>query len=131
MNLRTGLPPVVITTVSMGIGGLLLLAVGAAAQGFGALDLRQWLIIAWLAVVNTALAFTLWNNTLRTLTAIESSVINNTMLPQIAILAWIFLGESLACQADPGPGAGGSRDIDRAADAAWRQIRLDQGFKIE
>jgi drug/metabolite transporter (DMT)-like permease len=95
VNLRTGLPPVVITTVSMGIGGLLLLAAGAVAQGFGQLNLTQWLIIAWLAVVNTALAFTLWNNTLRTLTAIESSILNNTMLPQIAILAWIFLGEAL------------------------------------
>jgi len=95
VNLRSGLPPVVITTVSMGIGGLLLLAVGGAAQGFGRLDLTQWLIIAWLAVVNTAIAFTLWNHTLRTLTAIESSILNNTMLPQIAILAWIFLGEGL------------------------------------
>jgi drug/metabolite transporter (DMT)-like permease len=95
VNSRTGLPPLVITTVSMGIGGLLLLATGAAAQGFGRLDGTQWLIIGWLAVVNTAVAFTLWNSTLRTLTAIESSVINNTMLPQIAILAWVFLGESM------------------------------------
>jgi drug/metabolite transporter (DMT)-like permease len=95
VNHRTGLPPIVITTVSMGIGGLLLLAGGAATQGFGQLNGSQWLIIAWLAVVNTAIAFTLWNNTLRTLTALESSIINNTMLPQIAILAWIFLGESL------------------------------------
>jgi drug/metabolite transporter (DMT)-like permease len=95
VNRRAGLPAIVITTTSMGIGGLLLLAGGAIGQGFGRLDGTQWLIIAWLAVVNTAFAFTLWNNTLRTLTAIESSVINNTMLPQIAILAWIFLGESL------------------------------------
>jgi len=95
VNLRIGLPPVVITTISMGIGGLLLLVVGAAAEGFGQLNFTQWLIIAWLAVVNTAFAFTLWNHTLRTLTAIESSILNNTMLPQIAILAWIFLGESL------------------------------------
>lgn len=49
-------------------------------------------------MVNTALAFTLWNNTLRTLTATESSVINSTMLPQIAILAWLFLGEPLNLQ---------------------------------
>jgi drug/metabolite transporter (DMT)-like permease len=95
VNLRTGLPPLVVTTVSMGIGGLLLLAAGLAVQGSGRLDWTQWLIIAWLAVVNTALAFTLWNNTLRTLTATESSILNNTMLPQIAILAWVFLGESL------------------------------------
>ncbi len=96
VNHQSGLPPIVITTVSMGIGGLILLIVGGSTQGFGALDLKQWLIIAWLAVVNTAVAFTLWNNTLRTLTAIESSIINGTMLPQIAILAWLFLDEPLS-----------------------------------
>ena len=89
------LSPLLITTVSMGIGGLLLLAAGAMAQGFGALGPRQWAIIAWLAVANTAFAFTLWNHTLRTLTAVESSIIGNLMLPQIAVLAWVFLGEAL------------------------------------
>jgi len=42
------------------------------------------------------LAFTLWNLTLRTLTVAQSSMINNTMLIQIAVLAWIFLGEHLS-----------------------------------
>jgi drug/metabolite transporter (DMT)-like permease len=42
------------------------------------------LIIGWLSVINTAFAFTLWNHTLRTLTAVESSVMNNTVLVQIA-----------------------------------------------
>ena len=32
------------------------------------------------------------------LTATESSVINNTMLIQIAVLAWVFLGESLGAR---------------------------------
>ena len=48
-----------------------------------------------LALVNTAFAFTLWNKTLQTLPAMESSMINNTMLVQIAILAWLFLGETI------------------------------------
>lgn len=95
VNTQSGLPAIVITTISMGIGGVLLLISGASIQGFGKLDLLQWLIIVWLAVVNTAFAFTLWNKSLQTLTAVESSIINGTMLPQIAILAWIFLGEPL------------------------------------
>lgn len=94
-NSHSGLPAVLITTVSMGIGGGLLLLAGALTQGFGALTLRQWLIIAWLALVNTAAAFTLWNYSLKNLTAVESGVINSLMLPQIAILAWVFLGEAL------------------------------------
>jgi drug/metabolite transporter (DMT)-like permease len=54
------------------------------------------MVIGWLAVVNTALAFTLWNSSLRILSATESSIINNTMLVQIAVLAWLFLGERLS-----------------------------------
>lgn len=96
INHQSGLAPILVTAVSMGIGGLLLLIIGAATQGFGSLDLIQWLIIVWLAVVNTAVAFTLWNNSLKTLTAVESSVINSTMLPQIAILAWLLLDEPLS-----------------------------------
>jgi drug/metabolite transporter (DMT)-like permease len=49
-----------------------------------------------LAVVNTAFAFTLWNKTLQVLSSVESSMINNTMLIQIALLAWLFLGEKLS-----------------------------------
>ena len=87
--------PVIITFISMGIGSSLLLVIGTVTQGFGKLDLQGWLLIAWLAVVNTAFAFTLWNHTLRTLSAVESSVINSLMMPQIAILAYLFLGETL------------------------------------
>jgi drug/metabolite transporter (DMT)-like permease len=87
--------PLVVTFISMGIGSLVLLIVGITVQGFGKLDLRGWLLIAWLAIVNTAFAFTLWNHTLRTLSAVESSVINSLMMPQIAILAFLFLGEAL------------------------------------
>lgn len=96
---RSGqLAPAVVTAVSMGIGALALLAGGVAVQGVPALSATNWLIIVWLAAVNTAFAFTLWNHTLRTLSALESSVINNTMLIQIALLAWLFLGETISLQ---------------------------------
>ena len=95
VNRHERLTPLLITVVSMGIGAVVLLLSGILVQGLPALSLQSWLIIGWLALVNTALAFTLWNKTLRTLSAIESSIINNTMLIQIAILAWIFLDERL------------------------------------
>jgi drug/metabolite transporter (DMT)-like permease len=94
---RSGeLEPLAVTVVSMGFGGLLLLASGIAIEGLPRLTITHWGIILWLAIVNTALAFTLWNHTLRTLSAMESSIINNTMLIQIAVLAWLFLGEPLS-----------------------------------
>lgn len=95
INRRRDLHPLGVTVVSMGIGGLILLAAGVFVQGFPPLSLSSWAIIGWLAAVNTAFAFTLWNHTLRTLSAIESSIINNTMMIQIPILAVIFLGEKL------------------------------------
>jgi drug/metabolite transporter (DMT)-like permease len=93
INRESRLSPLVVTTSSMGIGALILLATGITTQGVPSLGWQSWAIIVWLAVVNTAFAFTLWNRTLRTLTAMESSLINNTMLVQTTLLAWIFLGD--------------------------------------
>jgi drug/metabolite transporter (DMT)-like permease len=102
VNRRVEVPPLVVTVVSMGIGGLLLLAVGVAVQGMPRLTLGNWAIVLWLAAVNSALAYTLWNYSLRTLSATESSVINNTMLLQIGVLAWLFLGEHLSLKESAG-----------------------------
>ncbi len=95
VNRQQDLHPLVVTLVSMGIGSLALLAVGLPSQGLPGLSAKSWGIVGWLALVNTAFAFTLWNHTLRQLTAVESSLINNTMLIQIALLAWLFLDEPL------------------------------------
>ena len=96
INRHRRLSPLLVTFVSMGIGSFLLLVIGSVTQGFGSMSWQDWAIIIWLAVVNTAFAFTLWNHTLRTLTAVESSVINGLMMPQIAILAFIFLDETMS-----------------------------------
>ena len=88
--------PLVITVISMGVGSVLLLAGGMAVEPDPTLDLRSWGIVLWLALVNTAFAFTLWNHTLRTLTAMESGIINGTMLVWVAIFAVIFLGETIS-----------------------------------
>ena len=96
VNRHRRMSPWLVTTVSMGIGGLSLLGFGIITQGFPALSVRGWGIVLWLAVVNTALAFTLWNYSLRTLSAAESSAVNNTMMIQIAVLAWVVLGESVS-----------------------------------
>jgi len=98
INRGNQLPVIVVTTVSMGIGSVMLLVSGIIVQGMPAIPLKGWGIILWLAVINTALAFNIWNYTLRTLTAMESSLINSTMLVQVALLAWLILGEDLSGQ---------------------------------
>ena len=95
VNRHSDIHPLVVTVVSMGVGSLLLLATGFIAEGVPRLDTISWIIVLWLAIVNTGIAFTIWNYTLQSLTAIESTLINNTMLVQIAILAWLFLGEPI------------------------------------
>jgi len=87
--------PVVVTALSMAVGAIILVAAGLTVEGTPTITWRAGLIIAWLAVMNTAFAFTLWNLSLRRLAALESAAINNTMLIQIALLAWLFLNEPL------------------------------------
>jgi drug/metabolite transporter (DMT)-like permease len=98
INRAAKINPIVVTVVSMGIGSVILLVVGIVVQGFPSISTENILYLFWLAVINTALAFTIWNLTLQKLSAMESSIINGTMLIQIAILAWIFLGEVITFQ---------------------------------
>ena len=98
INRATRINPIVVTIISMGIGSILLLVIGIIFQGLPTISFENFLYLLWLAVINTALAFTIWNFTLRTLSAMESSIINGTMLIQIAVLAWIFLGEAITLQ---------------------------------
>jgi drug/metabolite transporter (DMT)-like permease len=88
--------PLVVTVISMGIGSIILLVAGFAFEEAPRLNFQSWAIVIWLALVNTAFAFTLWNHTMRTLTAMESSIINGTMLIWVAIFAVIFLGETIS-----------------------------------
>jgi drug/metabolite transporter (DMT)-like permease len=95
VNRDAKIPPLVVTVISMGVGAICLLGIGLVFQGLPPVSPLGWATIVWLAVVNTAIAFFLWNKTLQILSAVESSIINNTMLIQIAVLAWVFLGEQI------------------------------------
>ncbi|MFX0050344.1 MAG: DMT family transporter [Candidatus Hodarchaeota archaeon] len=96
INRTHEISPVIITGISMTIGSLVLLALGLANDGIKivlSLSLLSIVYIIWLGVVNTALAFTLWNNAMRKLRAMDITLINSTMMPQIVILSIFFLGE--------------------------------------
>ena len=95
VNRQKNLDPILVTGISMGFGAILMLVSGIAFQDLPPLSGKSWLILLELAIINTALAFWLWNKSLQVLTAMESSMINNTMLVQISLLAWLFLGEKL------------------------------------
>ncbi|MFW9779067.1 MAG: DMT family transporter [Candidatus Heimdallarchaeota archaeon] len=93
---RSGNPALLVTGVSMSIGALGLLGWGFLVEDFSQiLNFSPIAIfyIVWLGIVNTALAFTLWNGSMRHLRAMDSTLINSTMLPQTVVLAIIFLQE--------------------------------------
>lgn len=93
VNRRSDSDPLIVTAVSMSVGAALLVAVAAIYEGLALPSAQGMIIIAWLAVVNTAWAFVLWNRSLVHLPAATSAVINNLMLVEIALLAWLFLDE--------------------------------------
>jgi drug/metabolite transporter (DMT)-like permease len=86
-------PAIIVTGVSMSVGAVFLLLFGVLTEALYPLSLLSWISILWLAVMNTALAFTLWNNAMRELRAIDTTLINSTMMPQIVLLSIVFLGE--------------------------------------
>jgi drug/metabolite transporter (DMT)-like permease len=95
INRRATLSPATVTVISMPVGAALLLATGLVIEDLPAIGGQQVAIVIWLAVVNTAAAFSWWNHAQRHLTASEMAAINTTMVIQIPLLAWIFLDEPL------------------------------------
>ncbi|MFW9935873.1 MAG: DMT family transporter [Candidatus Thorarchaeota archaeon] len=93
INRSQEISALVVTAISMTIGAIFLLVAGFITTPIIVLSPWGIITILWLAIVNTALAFTLWNKAMQRLSALETTIINSTMLAQIAILALFFLGE--------------------------------------
>jgi drug/metabolite transporter (DMT)-like permease len=91
----TTLRPREVTMITVGIGSVLLLALGLALEPTPSLDGGSVALLLWLGIVNTALAFTLWNFALRTLRALEAGVIATAQVIEVTVMAWWFLGEPL------------------------------------
>jgi len=87
--------PLGLSAFAMGAGTVFIVGSAWIYEGFTALSPGGWGIVLWLGVVNTAAAFFLWNHALQRVEAFEISIMQNTMLIQIAILSVIFLGERL------------------------------------
>jgi drug/metabolite transporter (DMT)-like permease len=87
---------VVLSVHSMLYGSSMLMALAGLKGELIYPSIDVWIVILWLAVVNTPIAFVLWNHALQWLQAYEQSILQNTMLIQITLLAYVFLGERLS-----------------------------------
>ena len=84
-----------LTTVTMGVGVAGMAVLTAVSGEYTTLTASGVIVIVWLATANTALAFFLWNWALRTIPAYELTVLQNVMLVEIAIFAFVFLQETI------------------------------------
>ncbi|MCD4673854.1 MAG: DMT family transporter [Anaerolineaceae bacterium] len=84
-----------LTGIPLGIGGGILLLFAVPMEGWPIFDQKVLLIILWLAIINTAVAYFLYNHALKTITALEMNVFLNLSPLGTAALAWLLLGESL------------------------------------
>jgi drug/metabolite transporter (DMT)-like permease len=93
INRQRATPPLVVTGVSIAIGASLLRVACVTLEGLISLTPISIVYVLWLSVVNTAFAFIIWNRAMQVLRAVDISVINSTMLPQIVVLSIVFLRE--------------------------------------
>jgi drug/metabolite transporter (DMT)-like permease len=91
-----GMDTLQLTTFPLGIGGLLLLFIALPLEGLPSFNLQTWLVVLWLAVVNTSIAYFLYNHSLQTLTALEMNILLNLAPLETAFFAWILLGEGVS-----------------------------------
>lgn len=85
-----------LTAIPLGFGGGFLLFVAFLLEGLPSFTPIAWGVVLLLAIVNTAIGYTLYNHSLQILTALEMNVILNLAPLGTAVLAWLFLGETLA-----------------------------------
>ena len=85
-----------LTAIPLAFGGSILLLLAFVIEGFPEFSVAGWLLVLWLAIINTACFYTLYNHALRTLAAFEMSVILSLSPLVTAFWAWLLLGERLA-----------------------------------
>ena len=85
----------VLTTIPLGIGGALLTLVGLLIEPAPVLTTASIAILAWLSIVNSALAYFTYNHALQTLTALEMNVMFNLITPLAAVMSALWFGERL------------------------------------
>lgn len=85
-----------LTAIPLALGGGLTLSVAFLLEGPPPLSMAAWGVVLFMAVMNTALAFMLYNHSLQVLTALELNVILSLSLLGTAVLAWLLLDEKLS-----------------------------------
>jgi drug/metabolite transporter (DMT)-like permease len=92
---KMGVDTVVLTAIPLAVGGAILLPVALTVEGWPHASFRAAVTVLWLAAVNTACVFSLYNRALSVLPAVRVSAIVNCTPLVTALLARLFLDERL------------------------------------
>jgi len=84
-----------LTAIPLAFGGGILLPIAFSIEGLPEFSAKGWVFVLWLAVINTACVYVLYNHALRELAAFEMSVLVNLTPLVTAFWAWFLLGERL------------------------------------
>ncbi|MBC7258022.1 MAG: EamA family transporter [Chloroflexi bacterium] len=106
-----------LTAFPLGFGGIALLPLALAVEGAPRMAAPGVWIVLWLALVNTAAAYLLYNHALQTLTALEMNLLLNLSPFATALIALLTLGERLQAVQYVGMGVA----IVGVALAQWRR----------
>jgi drug/metabolite transporter (DMT)-like permease len=87
---------VTLTALPLGFGGGLVLLVALLVEGFPVFVPEAIGIVLFLALVNTAIAYMLYNHALQKLTALEMNIFLNLSPLMTALLAWVLIDEKLS-----------------------------------
>lgn len=85
-----------LTAVPLAVGGTALLGSGLALEGLPRWTSEGAAVVLWLALVNSAIAYLLYNHALQRLTALQMNMILNLSPFVTAGLAFLLLGERLS-----------------------------------
>ena len=92
---RQAVSTIELTGIPLAIGGGALLVLAAVFEGLPRLPIQTWGIIIALALVNTLVAYLLFNHALRRLRAGEANVLLNMTPVATAMIAWGAFGDRL------------------------------------
>jgi probable blue pigment (indigoidine) exporter len=84
-----------LTALPLGVGGASLLILAISVEGVTLPSWQVWAIVAWLASINTEVAYILYNRSLKILTALEANVAMNLSPFATALMSLGILGERL------------------------------------
>jgi drug/metabolite transporter (DMT)-like permease len=84
-----------LTALPLAFGGGTLLVIALLVEGLPRFSGSGLVVVLWLAVVNTAFAYVVYNHALQVMTAFEMNILMNLAPLITATLAWLFLDERL------------------------------------